>query len=78
MSWGAPASDGGTAIVRYEYRVPADRWKFHGSWATIPGGASATSYTVTDLDNGTSYTFEVRAMNGVGPGQACHGQRYVG
>ena len=68
MSWRAPTSDGGSAIVRYEYRYLQSGSGFT-SWATIPGGASATSYTVTDLENGTSYTFEVRAVNGVGGGQ---------
>ena len=77
LSWGAPSSDGGTPIVRYEYRYQQTGSGFT-SWATIPGGASAASYTVTDLENGTSYTFEVRAVNGVGGGQGDHGQRYVG
>ena len=68
LGWGAPSSDGGSPIVRYEYRVQQSGRGFT-SWATIPGGASATSYTVTGLENGTSYSFEVRAVNGVGGGQ---------
>ena len=68
LSWNAPASDGGTPIVRYEYRSQEGGSGFT-SWTPIPGGASATSYTVTGLDNGTSFTFEVRAVNGVGGGQ---------
>ena len=68
LSWGTPASDGGTPIVRYEYRVQPSGQGFT-SWATVPGGASAGSYTVTGLENGTSYTIEVRAVNGVGGGQ---------
>ena len=65
------------AIVRYQYRYQQTGRGFT-EWATVSGGASATSYIVTGLENGTSYTFEVRAVNGVGSGQDCHGQRDVG
>ena len=38
-------------------------------WTDIPGsGAGTTSHTVTDLDSTTEYTFEVRAVNGIGAG----------
>ena len=69
LTWGAPADDGGTAIVRYEVRY-RETGGSYGSWATVPGGASARSATVRNLDNGTSYEFLVRAVNGVSPGQA--------
>ena len=44
-------------------------------WADIrdsapPDGANATSYTVPDLENGTEYTFRVRAVNEDGGGIA--------
>ena len=68
LSWSAPASNGGSEIVRYQYRYQQSGSSFTG-WADVPGGASATSYRVTGLENGTSYTFEVRAVNGVGGGQ---------
>ena len=68
LSWTAPSSDGGSAIVRYEYRVQQTGSDFT-AWRTVTGGASATSYTVTGLENGTNYTFEVRAVNGAGAGQ---------
>ncbi len=68
LSWTAPSSDGGSAIVRYEYRVQQTGSDFT-AWRTVTGGASATSYTVTGLENGTTYTFEVRAVNGAGAGQ---------
>ena len=68
LSWSAPADDGGSAIVRYQYRYQPSGGSFT-QWAAVPGGASATSYTVTGLENGTSYTFEVRAMNAISPGQ---------
>ena len=69
LSWSAPASDGGSAILRYQYRYQQSGRGFT-EWAPVPGGASATSYTVSDLENGTSYTFEVRAVNGVGGGES--------
>ena len=68
LSWTAPSSDGGSAIVRYEYRVQQTGSDFT-AWRTVTGGASATSYTVTGLENGTAYTFEVRAVNNAGAGQ---------
>ena len=64
-----PADDGGTAIVRYEVRY-RETGGSYGSWRTVPGGASARSATVRNLDNGTSYEFQVRAVNGISPGHA--------
>ena len=63
LSWDA-ADDNGSSIQRYEYRRKG------GSWSTVSGGASARSQAVTGLTNGTEYTFEVRAVNGVGAGMA--------
>ena len=68
LRWGAPSSDGGSAIVRYQYRYQESGSGFN-DWANVPGGASASSHTVSGLENGTAYTFEVRAVNGVGGGQ---------
>ena len=59
LSWEAPASDGGAAITDYEYRINRS-----GPW--IPIGSTDTTYTVTGLDNGTEYTFQVRAVNAAG------------
>ena len=63
LSWDA-ADDNGSSIQRYEYRRKG------GSWSPVSGGASARSQAVTGLTNGTEYTFEVRAVNGVGAGMA--------
>ena len=62
LGWDAPASDGGAAITDYEYRI--DR---SNPW--ISTGSTETTHTVTGLDNGTAYTFEVRAVNRVGKGR---------
>ena len=59
LSWDAPASDGGAEITDYEYRINrSDPW--------IPTGSTETTHTVTELVNGTSYVFEVRAVNAAG------------
>ena len=72
LEWGPPESDGGTPILRYEYRLKEGRGEF-GEWTPIadsaPGEVNATGYTVGELDNGTVYVFELRAVNLVGKGR---------
>ena len=68
LTWEAPPDDGGSAILRYEYR--------YAEGATVPEGTvwtgtgAALTATVTALANGQSYTFAVRAVNSVGSGEA--------
>ena len=59
LSWDAPASDGGSPITDYEYRI--DR---RNPWISI--GSTLTTHTLTGLVNGTTYVFEVRAVNRIG------------
>lgn len=64
LTWTAPASNGGSAITSYTIYVY--------SGATLVRtitGVTGTSTTVTGLTNGTSYDFEVAAVNvkGTGP-----------
>ena len=56
LTWEAPEDDGGDPITDYEYRINGQ-----GEW--ISTGSTDTTHTVTGLDNGTEYTFEVRAVN---------------
>ena len=54
-------------ITGYEVRYAkgSDPWE----WAAIPGAtASTVSHTVTGLDGGSEYSFEVRAVNGTAKG----------
>ena len=68
LSWSSNG-DGGAAITRWEYVKNEDGGSFETNWTQMSGsGASTTSYTVTDLTNGTAYQFKVRAVNGVGDG----------
>ena len=72
LEWSPPESDGGTPILRYEYRLKEGRGGF-GEWTPIedsaPEEVNATGYTVGELDNGTVYVFELRAVNLVGKGR---------
>ncbi|MCL2525813.1 MAG: fibronectin type III domain-containing protein, partial [Coriobacteriia bacterium] len=66
LSWGAPVDgptppDGGSPILSYE--VSDDGWQ---TIQTVP--ASNPSYIFSNLVNGTTYTFKVRAVNAVGAG----------
>ena len=63
LTWDAPRDDGGSAIRDYEYRIDGK-----GRWISI--GSTDTTHTVTGLVNGTTYTFEVRAVNRIGRGRA--------
>ena len=72
LEWGPPESDGGTPILRYEYRLKEGRGAF-GEWTRIedsaPDEVNASGYTVGELGNGTVYVFELRAVNLVGGGR---------
>jgi N,N-dimethylformamidase beta subunit-like, C-terminal/Domain of unknown function (DUF4082)/Fibronectin type III domain len=66
VSWSAPSSDGDSPITGYTVTP------YVGATAqtAVSVGASTTSKTVTGLDNGTAYTFKVKATNAVGTGAA--------
>ena len=71
LSWNTP-TNGGPTITGYQYQQSidgGDNW--NPGWTAVPdSGPSTTGHTVMGLDSGTSYTFEVRAVNGAGPGAA--------
>ena len=72
LEWSPPENDGGSAVLRYEYRLKEGRGEF-GEWTPIPDSAvdeaNAAGFTVTDLGNGTVHVFELRAVNAAGAGQ---------
>ena len=64
LTWAAPGSNGGSAITNYQVTP------FIGTTGQTPvlTGSTATSFTVTGLSNGTTYTFKVAAVNSIGTG----------
>ncbi len=61
LSWVQPS--GGAEVTDYEYEQDVS-----GTW--ISTGSTTTSYTVTGLTNGQTYTFRVRAANSAGASAA--------
>ncbi len=59
VSW-TPGDDGGSAVTGWQLRTG------DGEWANYPAGT--TSVPVSNLANGTTYTFQVRAENVMGAG----------
>jgi titin len=60
LTWDA-ANDNGSTITRYEYRLDDGT----GFGTAISAGTSTTA-TVTGLTNGTTYDFQIRAVNAIG------------
>jgi manganese oxidase len=61
VSWQPPTDDGGSMVTGYQARRAPD-----GPWQTLSAGARSTTFS--DLTNGTSYRFDVRAVNANGAG----------
>ena len=69
VSWTA-RGDGGSTVIGWQYRMKVSIGDY-GDWADA--AADASTVTLPDLGGGTgdlSYTFQVRGVNGVGPGMA--------
>ena len=64
LSW-TPGTNGGSAVTGWHLRVDDGQWQ---ELTTMGLGADATSVPVSDMVNGTSYTFHIRAQNAMGLG----------
>ena len=69
LNWDLPSASG---ISRHEYRRKTTG--AYGSWTSIPNSAPSESnedsFTVSPLENDTEYTFQLRAVNSLGNGDA--------
>lgn len=66
LTWTAPVSTGGSAILDYliEYKLSSD-----SSWNSFSDGTStSTSASITGLVSGASYDFRVATVNAIGSG----------
>ena len=61
LAWEAPANDGGASVTSYEYEMDGS-----GTWMDV---GLVTTRDVTNLRNGQSYAFRVRAVNSAGEGE---------
>ncbi|WP_459645790.1 fibronectin type III domain-containing protein [Kineococcus sp. NUM-3379] len=68
LAWTAPRDTGGSTLTGY--RVRRYDGRTGALLATTAVAATATSFTLTGLVNGTGYTVDVQAVNAAGAGQA--------
>ena len=67
VSWKAPDNDGRPDIVRFDLQYRTSRTG-SGGWQDGLHGKTGTSATITDLQEGTQYDVQVRAVNADGDG----------
>jgi len=70
VSWDAPASNGGSSITSYQVTVPGFPSKGCTTTVNSTTGALPTTCEVGSLSNGTTYVFEVKAINVAGASDA--------
>ena len=58
VTWTKPGLNGGPDIVGYKLRYQSD-----GAWAEVPSTITATTHTIPNLAEGTTYQVQVRALN---------------
>ena len=75
LRWDAPASDADITHHEYRYKTTGS---YPATWTEIPnsapGGANEAGYRVEDLTADTAYTFELRAANDAGGGDAAESE----
>ena len=77
LRWVVPAPGLEAHVTHHEYRYRAGSGSFT-AWKTIPDsgvfGDNRDGFTVTGLDDGTAYTFELRAANAGGGGDTARAE----
>ncbi|HEU4719736.1 MAG TPA: invasin domain 3-containing protein [Gemmatimonadaceae bacterium] len=68
VAFSAPASDGGSAIINYEYSTDGGT-----NWSTRSPAAVASPLAIAGLTNGTTYQVKLRAVTAAGAGAASAG-----
>ena len=70
LSWSPPMDEGTSPVLGFDYRARKETATNWSSWTDtgVDPGASNPAHTVTNLDNGTPYTFEVQARSAAGNG----------
>ena len=64
LTWQAPETTHGQGITKYQYHLKTDTDTGFGTVTDVPSStAETTEHTVTGLTNGTTYLFQVRAVN---------------
>ena len=67
LNWTKSSSEATTLTGwQYRYKPKSSTESGYTGWTAAPGGASATTHTLTNMTNGTVYTFQVRAVNATG------------
>jgi gliding motility-associated-like protein len=65
INFTVPTSNGGSAITNYEYTTDGGT-----TWTAFSPVTTSSPVTVSGLTNGTTYPFQLRAVNAIGPGAA--------
>src|SRR5262249_54649480 len=68
VSWSAPTRNSGSPITGYQVQLATSAAGPYSNAAGCPTNSATTSCTATGLINGTTYFFQVAAINSVGTG----------
>ena len=70
LSWSPPMDEGTSPVLGFDYRARKETARNWSNWTDtgVGPGANNPAHTVTNLDNTTPYTFEVRARSAAGNG----------